>query len=425
MTPHSRDNRGAMSSRSVVARIGACGRSAASRRAVPPPRVTATIAWAPARSASITAASQSADAWSRSPVVRGTSMPAKPRALAPTLSSASRMIASSVCTVRAGKAPTAVSPESMIASTPSSTRVGRVAHFGAGWPGLGCHRLEHLRRQDHRHAAPPRARGDFLLRPRHALERHLEAEIAARHHHRLAGLENLVQALHRPRPLELRHERDVRDAGLHRDFPRPLQVVGRLHEAHGDEIDAERQAEAQVIGILRGNRRRRQVDAGRGDALVLAEHPAVDDERRDVSAIDPFHAQLDHPVGEQQAIPETHARRQAIECRVDAAGPAEARAGCNRQPFALSQLDRLTALHASSANLGTAEILENGHDTISTLGGRADPPVRPLMRLVRPVREVQPDAVDARRDHRVEHGVVVALWTDGGEDLRMTHGCIG
>ena len=45
---------------SVVARIGARGRSADSRRAVLPPRVTATIACASPRSASVTAASQSA-----------------------------------------------------------------------------------------------------------------------------------------------------------------------------------------------------------------------------------------------------------------------------------------------------------------------------------------------------------------------------
>ena len=52
------------------------------------------------------------------------------------LASASRMIASSVCTARAGYAPAAVSPASMIASTPSSTafaasltsaRVGRAS----------------------------------------------------------------------------------------------------------------------------------------------------------------------------------------------------------------------------------------------------------------------------------------------------------
>ena len=35
--------------------------------------------------------------------------------------SASRMIASSVCTARPGRGPTAVSPASMMASTPSST----------------------------------------------------------------------------------------------------------------------------------------------------------------------------------------------------------------------------------------------------------------------------------------------------------------
>ena len=48
-TPQYSDSRRAISSRSVVAKIGARGRSADSRRAVPPPRVTATIACASPR----------------------------------------------------------------------------------------------------------------------------------------------------------------------------------------------------------------------------------------------------------------------------------------------------------------------------------------------------------------------------------------
>ena len=117
--------------------------------------------------------------------------------------SASRMIASSVWTARTGYAPAAVSPASMIASTPSSTafaasltsaRVGRASTVidsstcVATITGI---------------AARARAAGDFLLRPRHALERHLESEISARHHHRVAGVENLVEVVERQRPLQL------------------------------------------------------------------------------------------------------------------------------------------------------------------------------------------------------------------------------
>ena len=63
MTPHSSASRRVMAGVSAAAIIGTRGRSAARRRAVPPPRVIATMDCAPPRSASVTAASQMAWAW--------------------------------------------------------------------------------------------------------------------------------------------------------------------------------------------------------------------------------------------------------------------------------------------------------------------------------------------------------------------------
>ena len=123
------------------------------------------------------------------------------------------MMASSVCTARPGYAPAAVSPASMIASTPSSTalaasltsaRVGRgpvvidSSTCVATITGMLC---------------CARGERDLLLRARHALERHLEAEIAARHHHRVAGVENAVEVVERLRAFELCDERHVGGAG--------------------------------------------------------------------------------------------------------------------------------------------------------------------------------------------------------------------
>ena len=59
-TPQYKASRRAVTLLPVVAMIGARGRRADSRRAVPPPRVTATIACASPRFASVTAASHSA-----------------------------------------------------------------------------------------------------------------------------------------------------------------------------------------------------------------------------------------------------------------------------------------------------------------------------------------------------------------------------
>ncbi len=84
-------------------------------RAVLPPRVTATMALACPRSASVTAASHRAR-----PCSACIRRPVEVTASGGNCS-ASRMIASSVCTDSTGKAPDAVSPASMMASTPSST----------------------------------------------------------------------------------------------------------------------------------------------------------------------------------------------------------------------------------------------------------------------------------------------------------------
>ena len=58
-----------------------------------------------------------------------------------------------------------------------------VGHLGAGRHRAGDHRFQHLGRDHHRLAGAPRAARHLLLDARHLLQRHLDAEVAARHHH--------------------------------------------------------------------------------------------------------------------------------------------------------------------------------------------------------------------------------------------------
>ena len=60
-----------------------------------------------------------------------------------------------------------------------------VGHLGAGRHRARDHAFEHLRRHHHRLAGAARGAGDLLLDARHLLQRHLHAEIAARHHQRV------------------------------------------------------------------------------------------------------------------------------------------------------------------------------------------------------------------------------------------------
>ena len=126
-------------------------------------------------------------------------------------------------------------------------RVGRVADLGARRARLPDHRLEDLRRDDDRHAERAGAPRDGFLHPRHGLERQLEPEVAPRHHHRLAGVQDVVERRDRLRALELGHERQIGRAGLAQRRPRLTQIVGAQHEAHGHEVHARPDAERQIL----------------------------------------------------------------------------------------------------------------------------------------------------------------------------------
>ena len=93
--------------------------------------------------------------------------------------------------------------------------VGAVEHgvrdvggLGPGRPGVLDHRLEHLGGHDHRLGAAAGLVDDQLLVDRHVLERALHAEVAARDHDPVEGLDDAVDRLERLRLLDLGDDRD-------------------------------------------------------------------------------------------------------------------------------------------------------------------------------------------------------------------------
>ena len=82
-----------------------------------------------------------------------------------------------------------------------------VGHLRPCRPQVFHHRLQHLRRHDHRLVLPPRAQHQLLLRDRHRLRRQLDAQVAARHHDPARRIEDLVDAGQRLRLLDLRDYR--------------------------------------------------------------------------------------------------------------------------------------------------------------------------------------------------------------------------
>ena len=156
----------------------------------------------------------------------------------------------------------------------------------------------------------------------------------------------------RRRPFELRDERHPRAMRLGDELARAVEVVGGLDEAERDHVHAEREAEREIVLVLRRDRRGRQRHAGRVDALVLAELAAVDDRRLNLPAVGRFDVQLDAAVGEQQAIAVVHAAREARERRRHAARTADEVARRDAQRVARLQRQRAAAFERAGADFG-------------------------------------------------------------------------
>ncbi len=101
-------------------------------------------------------------------------------------------------------------------------------------------------------------------------------------------------------------------------------VLGRAHEGDGDGVDAVIERELEVFGVFLRQRRRAHQHSGKIDAFVLAQHAAVDDIAGHVFAVDFVDAQLDEPVGEQNARALFHIFGEGLEGGADAAMPCPA-----------------------------------------------------------------------------------------------------
>ena len=121
-----------------------------------------------------------------------------------------------------------------------------------------------------------RARVDgALLHQRHLLERQLHAEVAARDHDAVEGVDDRLEVVDGLRLLDLGDHRQAHALVVH-DPLHVEQVVGAAHERQRDHVDAETQRPAQVGDVLLGHGRHAHGDAGQVDALVVADAPALD-----------------------------------------------------------------------------------------------------------------------------------------------------
>src|SRR5882762_8395045 len=156
-------------------------------------------------------------------------------------------MAAIVFTASTGYAPVAVSADSITASVPSSTALATSltsARVGCGETiMLSSIWVATIARGDLGVEMPLDGR---LLDQRHALERHLHAQVPAGDHHPFGKLRDLVDPIDGLRLLQLGdHGRGGR---VSLDQP---DVVGVAHEAHGHVVDLVLETELEVMSFVR------------------------------------------------------------------------------------------------------------------------------------------------------------------------------
>ncbi len=136
-------------------------------------------------------------------------------------------------------------------------------------------------------------------------------------------------------------------------------VVGGADEGDGDSVDALADGEDEVFFVLLGERGDLDRDAREVDALVLAEHAAVDDLADDVGALDVVDVKFDEAVGEQDAGAGLEVLGERLEGGADESGGAFDLAGCDGEELACDELDGLVSLELAGADLGALQVGED------------------------------------------------------------------
>ena len=295
---------------------------------------------------------------------------------------------------------------------PVVDRRGDVRGLGAGRRRRADHGVEHLGRHHDRLAGQAAGPDDVLLAARHLLGRHLDAEVAARHHDRVRGLDQLREVLERGRLLDLGHQR--RAPGD--QAPGLGQVLRALDEGQRDPVDPEVEAEAQVGAVLLGERRDRQHDARHVDALVVLQGPAGQHQGLGVVLAAGFDLQAQLAVVQQQQ----GARFERGEdlgvgqrrAHLVAGQPVEVEA----EALPGRQLG-LAAGDLADPQLGPLQVEQHADRPVRRRLQLADDGVARLVVVVRAVAEVEPEHVGPGLEQRLDGGGVRGGGAQGRDDL--------
>ena len=273
------------------------------------------------------------------------------------------------------------------------------------------HRFQHLRRDDHRPPRRPRRTDDAPLDHRHFFRRIFHAEIAARHHHAVRGMDDLTQLAQRCGLLQLRDQRRpaIDDRLRHGD------VGHRLNEGQRHEIDADRQGELQVCLVLVGQRFHRQRLAAHGEALLvgnLARHIRPHARRLAGGG----HREDQLAVIDKDRVTDFQLVEDRLVRHGDRLGGVRA-LGRDEGILALPRHFHLAARKAPDTHFRTLQVRQRGQRPADQCLDLADDLQRRAVILVAAMREVQPEYIGARLCQRADFLQRSAARPEGRNDL--------
>ena len=297
--------------------------------------------------------------------------------------------------------------------------VGAVAGLRSRGSRVLDHRLQNLRRHDRRLRSPTADLDRALLHDRDLLQRHLNTQVAAGHHHSVEGVDDRPQIGNRLRLFDFRDHRDEPVLLAH-DLVGPVDVGGFAHEGHGDQVRTQAQCEPQVVFVLLGQGGDTDGDAGQVDALVVGADAAFNNGRHDVLTRDRHSPQLDLAVVDQQPVTDADIARQTFERRRhDVLGAIDVPRG-DREGVAVLQLHR-TVGEPAGADLRTLQVAQDAHGPTRLVGGITDRDVSLLVIRVLTVRQIQSRDVQTGL-HQLEGSFrPISGRTEGGHNFGASH----
>ncbi len=303
-------------------------------------------------------------------------------------------------------------------------RVGALAHRGGDVGDLGAgrhrradHRLQQLRGDDDRPAFGQAEVDDPRLHQRQRVVVDLDPQIAARHHHRVGGLDDALQVAQAALVFDLGDDAGLRAEPIEQ-LPEHGDVLALANEGERHEVDAGGHPGADVVLVLLRQRRKadldpRQVDVPPRAELAGRQHAAAHVRRVQLDDHQPHEAAVEEDGG-----PHLHVRRQPGIVHEHAADAVGGGHGVQLEDVARLELDRFG--QRPGPDLRPLDVHHHGDvppELVRHLADALDQRRRPL---AGPVGHVEAEDVDARGDELPEPLGAFGRRAQRGDDLGMS-----